>query len=442
MKKKDDDISKLKEISIYDFSYAQSRDNLSYKSINEGFCTVNDSDVVLYQEQRRINIHSMRNRKKGRGTEGNGAIFRYDALDVEQVFQAVIICNTSEDVDKIKPLLEVKDVWLGGSQSAGYGHTEISHIEEYDNWYEVGSEPEERQERKLLRITLLSDLILRDRYGNYVATPPKLLVDENNQEYDPLTKKLKDLLNINIQIKSSYASSLVVGGFNRKWGLPLPQVPALAAGSVFVFQYEGKIDIELIKNLENRGIGERLIDGFGRVAINWLEEHPIFLASLFDSDTNWDKPKLASNTIDCEIAQKMAKRLLIQKLDMRLLEKIDSVNFQKNQLTNSQISRLMIVAIQAITQANKNPVLELFESLPQNSKNLFDNATINNYSFEKQIIEWLKNPGRWIDSQYLSINIAGELISPESVEKLKLEYTLRLIIAIIKQAMKDKKKYD
>jgi CRISPR-associated protein Csx10 len=442
LKKKNDNIYKLKEISVYDFSYEQPRDDISYKSLDEGFCTVNDNDIVLYKEQRRINIHNMRNRKKGRGIEGSGAVFRYDALDAEQIFQAVILCDNSEDVDKIKALLEVKEIWLGGSQSAGYGHTQIIYKgeeDEHDNWYEVGSKPEERENRELLRITLLSDLILRDKWGHYVATPPKSTENENNREVNPLTQQLKELLNINLQIKSSYASSLIIGGFNRKWGLPLPQVPALAAGSVFVFKYNGQINIEQIRSLENKGIGERLVDGFGRIAISWLEEYPTFNASLPKSEMNWDEPRLTSNTIDCEIAQKMAKRLLEQKLDIRLLEKIDSINFKKNKLKNSQLSRLMIVARQALTEESKNPVLKLLESLPKNAKTQFEDATINNKSLKSQIFEWVENPSGWIDSQHLAVNIAGESISSDIVNKLKLEYTLRLIIAVAKQAMKDKK---
>ena len=135
--------------------------DIAYKSLNESFCTVDDEDVVLYTEKRRINIHNMRDRKKGRGIDGSGAVFRYDALDAGQTFQGVILCDNPDDVAKIKPLLEPKDIWLGGSQSAGYGHTTIEIIpsKEEINWHEVKTPLEDREDRELLRITLLSDLI-------------------------------------------------------------------------------------------------------------------------------------------------------------------------------------------------------------------------------------------------------------------------------------------
>jgi CRISPR-associated protein Csx10 len=441
-KKKGDEATDSQEITIYDFSIReQSNQDISYKSLKESFCTVDDEEVVLYKEKRRINIHNRRDRKKGRGTDGNGAVFRYDALDAAQTFQGVILCDNPDDVGKIKPLLEPKDIWLGGSQSAGYGHTEISHVEEHDIWQEVG-DTEYREERKLLRITLLSDLILRDRCGQYVAMPPiQLITDEGERESDPLTQLLEQLLEVKLEPQSSFTSSLVVGGFNRKWGLPLPQVPALAAGSVFVLNYEGQLNIDRIHILENDGIGERRVDGFGRVAVNWLEEHPKFTANLPNSDTDPTQPRLEPNTEDSKVAAKMAHRLLEQKLDSRLLEKVDNdrVKLKPNKLSNSQLSRLIIVARQALTEGSKNPVIELLENLPKNATGQFEDTKVNGKSFKKQICEWLNEPNSWIDSQHLEINIAGESVTSNLVEKLKLEYTLRLIMAIAKKANKENK---
>jgi CRISPR-associated protein Csx10 len=439
LKKKGDELTDSKKLTIYDFSCEQQTED-SYKSLNEGFCTVVDEDVVLYKEKRRINIHNMRDRKKGRGIDGSGAVFRYDALDAGQMFQGVILCNNPDDVAQIKPLLEPKDIWLGGSQSAGYGHTTIEIIpnQEDIHWHEVDTPFEDQKDRELLRITLLSDLILRDRCGQYVAMPPmQLITDEGEREVDPLTNLLEELLEVKLQPQSSFISSLVVGGFNRKWGLPLPQVPALAAGSVFVFNYEGELNVDRIRTLENQGIGERRVDGFGRVAVNWLEEYSKFTASLPKSETERTAPKLDPNTEDSSIAAKMAKRLLEQKLDSRLLDKVDRVKLRPNKLSNSQLSRLIIVARQALTEGCKNPVVELLGKLPKNANSQFEETKIDGKSFNKQICDWLNEPSTWLDSEHLEVNIAGELVPSNLVEKLKLEYTLRLIMAVAKKAIKE-----
>ena len=451
LKQKGDEVTDAKDLTIYDFSYGQHRQDISYKSLNESFCTVDGEDVVLYQEKRRINIHNMRDRKKGKGIEGSGAVFRYDALDAGQTFQGVILCDNPDDVAKIKPLLEVKDIWLGGSKSAGYGHTQISHIkgledsdqwedpEDSDNWCEVETDLEYREDRELLRLTLLSDLILRDRCGQYIAMPPmQVVTDEGKREVDPLTELLEELLGVELEPKSSFISSLVVGGFNLKWGLPLPQVPALAAGSVLVFEYQGELDVERIRTLENQGIGERRVEGFGRLVVNWLEEYSEFTASILKSEVDFtNQPNLAPNSEATEIAAKMAKRLLEQKLERLLLEKVDGWKLEPNKLTNSQLSRLIIVARQAIAETRKNSVIDLLENLPKNANSQFESTRINSKSFKKQIYDWLNEPSTWIDSEDLEVNIAGKSVSAGLVEKLKLEYTLRLIMAIAKKAIKE-----
>ncbi|GAB4190641.1 MAG: CRISPR-associated RAMP protein Csx10 [Coleofasciculaceae cyanobacterium] len=443
LKKKGDEVSDSNSLNIYDFTCEQDSEDISYKSLNESFCIVDDEDVVLYKEKRRINIHNMRDRKKGRGTDDNGAVFRYDALDAGQTFQGVILCDNPNDVAKIKPLLEPKDIWLGGSQSAGYGHTTIEIIpnKEEINWHEVETPLEHREDRELLRITLLSDLILRDRCGQYVTmSSMQLITDEGERVVDPLTQLLEQLLDVKLEPQSSFISSLFVGGFNRKWGLPLAQVPALAAGSVFVFKYEGELNIERIRTLENQGIGERRVDGFGRIAVNWLEEHLEFTGNLPKSEIDLThQPNLTPNSEDSQIAATMAKRLLEQKLDKQLLDKVDRWKLEPNKLSNSQLSRLIIIARQALTEERKNPVIDLLENLPKNANSQFENTKINNKSFKKQIFEWLNGQDSWLDSSHLEINVAGEPVPSNLVEKLKLEYTLRLIMAIAKKATKENK---
>ncbi len=433
LKKKGDDISKskfdLQEMLIYDFSCQQPDDD-SYKSLDAGFCIVKDKDILLYQEKRRINIHNMRNRKKGRGIDGDGAVFRYDALDVGQVFQCIILCNNDDDVEEIKSLLQPENLWLGGSISAGYGQVEIKDIQECDDWCEVGIEPDDRDfenEENLIRITLLSDLILRDEYGNYVLTPPKQIFEE--------------LLEVKLCLKSSFIGNHIVGGFNKKWGLPLPQIPALSAGSVFVFECDrDDINIDKIRHLKERGIGERRVDGFGRVAVNWLDDYSTFTATLPTEDIESISPQLAENSEDSKIAIIMAERLLQQKLDRRLLEKVTSIKLKPNKLSNSQLSRLMIVARQSLTEQNNTAIIKFLDKLPKNAKSQFEETKIYGKTLNTQIGEWLKDPNSWIDSHHVEISIAGKQVSPKVVEKLKAEYTRLLIIAVAKQAIKQQQK--
>lgn len=446
---KDEDLPQNQEpaLDIYDLSQYEPEE-VSLKGLSEKFCTVNERQVVLYREKRRINIHTARDRTKGRSSptkldpatnqviqEGEGAIFRYEALDVKQTFQGVILCE-DDDAQKIKDLLKPADIWLGGSRSAGYGHIKIQILspdqpQELDNWNEIQiKKPEDKQNRKKLKITLLSDVILRNHCGQFSADP--CLVKQAIE--DKLQVQLPQATNV-------FISSTIVGGFNQKWGLPLPQVPALSAGSVFVF--DSQLTTEQVKILEREGIGDRCIDGFGRVVVNWLGEYREFSARPPEPVTA-KETQLEEKYHD--LAAQMAENILRQKLEKFLVEKISDTKIEGN-ITNTQLSRLEIVARQGLTKPPSFlPLIELLSSLTSNASEQYRNTKVyGNKSLEQQLKDWLVKPigntESWLKNpQDLEVNIAGITRKIESNSDLSTEYTLRLIIAIAKKAKKEKNK--
>jgi CRISPR-associated protein Csx10 len=423
----------------------------SPKRLDDKFCIIDEyGDISLYKESRRINIHNQRNRKKGRGTDSSGAVFRYDAIDAGQVFQAVVLCDDKEDFDAIKLLLtptndkEIINTWLGGSQSAGYGHVTLNLLPDDDDWTEIKIDWEERSQHQTnLTVTLLSDTIIRDECGQS-TTDPKQFAKLISEALDPELKHI-----------DTYANSLNVGGFNRKWGLPLPQVPALAAGSVFVFERPQELDSQQVTDLEVQGIGERRVDGFGRVILNWLkEEGQITVNSV---NTKSESIHFFCSTKAKEIAVQMAERLLRQKLDELLLEQVQSNTPEDSgSIKNSQLSRLMIIARKALTEGKPDQLYELLgrdedsDNLTKTARSQFKQTEMSNgKKFDEQIRDWLRQPNAWIlsawggknshlvnEQKQPTITIAGQ---PKTIDyDLSLEYTLRLIMAVAKKMMKDK----
>jgi CRISPR-associated protein Csx10 len=369
---------------IYDRAIADELpDEVTPKRVDQKFCTVDGESVVLYSEKRRINIHNLRDRKKGKGTEEEGEIFRYEALDAGQTFQAVILYQEQDDTI-IQQLLEKSDLWLGGSQSAGYGHIKIIDKKFYapETWHEIGISPEERVQENLT-VTLLSDTLLRDDdSGQFIANPK--LVWQAIQETLNMTLPSPTLV---------YASNTLIGGFNRKWGLPLPQVPALSAGSVFVFENTA-LTSHQIRQLEAHGIGERRVEGFGQIAVNWLGEENFsdeeyFQAKSPDEIDTFSQPTLKSEA-SRSLATQMAERLLEQKLEQEVQKKVGYLNLQDG-ISNSQLSRLWLVARQALPTGDCNLVLSLLNNLPSNASNQFEHTKLGNKSFKQQLYEWLQS---------------------------------------------------
>ncbi|MGG6269698.1 RAMP superfamily CRISPR-associated protein [Leptolyngbya sp. AN03gr2] len=409
---------------LYDLSRFDLEDleeEIALKSVSKAFCTVHANQTFLYSEQRRINIHNLRNRKRGRSVDGSGEIFRYDAIDAGQTFQAVILCEAA-DVDTLQGLLAPIDLWIGGSQSAGYGHIQIQAVKVHDRWTETSVQPIEQLRREAFTITLLSDMILRDQWGQAVADPQILI--------HSLEAKLQKPL----KLIQGFVRSTLVGGFNRKWGLPLPQVQALSAGSVFVCE-PIELTAQQIQDLEAQSIGDRTTEGFGRIAINWLEEHSTFQASLPEEVIQTGSISLSEPSR--QIARGMAERLLRQKMERLLEDRVEKFRAEEVAITNSQLSRLMILARQALQNENQSDLVQsLLENLPSNARGKFERTKVNsNQSLDRQILEWLNQPKGWI-TNLPSVTIAGE--SLELSDELAREYTLRLIIAVAKKMRKEK----
>ena len=379
-KEKNTELSDESCLEVYDFSLNREEILESPKFVGEGFWTKERGSINYYTEKRRINIHNQRDRKKGRSTkiklnretnrlEGEGEIFRYEAIDSQQTFQAVILCTNEADAEIIINLLEKSpDIWLGGSQSAGYGRTKINvhSTIDVDDWNEldISVDDDDRSDRDYLTITLLSDLILRDEWGQYAIIPPSA----QHQIPAPLTRELKKTLGTEIQPKYCFTSNYFVGGFNRKWGLPLPTVPVLAAGSVFVFDYYS-ITSEQIKEIETKGIGERKTDGFGRVAINWLDEE-LFYMELPEKNQNSEQSQSLTDASQ-NLAAQMAERLLENKIEQALKQYLGRTSIE-GEISNSQMSRLQIIARQALPTGDCNLILSLIEPKKQKNENTAD----------------------------------------------------------------------
>jgi CRISPR-associated protein Csx10 len=445
-KEKDDELPTSQEtrsLYIHDLSQYKA-EQMSLKGLSEKFCIVNERQVFIYREKRRINIHIARDRTKGRSSptkrdsatnqviqEGEGSIFRYEALDAKQTFQGVILCE-DDDAKRIEDLLKPVDIWLGGSRSAGYGHIKISQLQsqKLEDWNEIDIKPENRLNHQKLKITLLSDAIMLDCCGQFSADPSSIKQAIENK----LQVQLPQATNV-------FISSTVVGGFNQKWGLPLPQVPALAAGSVFV--YHAKLTPEQIKTLETEGIGDRCIDGFGRVAVNWLKEYREFSARPPEL-VKASQTQLEEKYHD--LAAQMAGNILRQRLEQFLTERISDIHLQGN-ISNNQLSRLEIVARQGLTNPPSFlPLIELLSNLTSNAKEQYEKTKVSgSNSLEQQLKDWLIEPigstKSWLKNpQDLEVNIAGITRTIQPNSDLAKEYTLRLIMAIAKKAKKERNK--
>jgi CRISPR-associated protein Csx10 len=412
---------KDQENCVIDLSSSEAADDEeeSLERVGAKFCSVLPETVYLHQEQRRINIHHNQQDRHNRATKNNKQIYKYESLEKGQTFQAVILCERGEDGQILQQLLGQSPMLrIGGSQTAGYGKVRVSSnidVSKSSDWQEVDIPVDDRDHSGICRITLLSDVIMCNDSGQYVVEPP--------------TELIADLLRIPMPSQPIiYMNGITVGGFNRKWGLPLPQVCAIAAGSIFVYD-NLNLTTEQIQQLEWHGIGERRNEGFGRVAVNWLLDIRKFHIGELQLNSPDEIPPLTKST---QLAREMATRLLRQQLEQMLEQEVNKWRLSGN-ISNSQLSRLILVVNQALQESNNDLVKNFLNNLKSTAKTQFEGAKISDRSLKQKCLDWLQD-AQWLGTDIPSVVIAGETATVN--ENLRQEYTLRLIRAVAKKFTK------
>lgn len=346
---------------VYDFALIDEISKVKQpQGIKLPFFSFMDGRACFISPAKQLSIHTARNRRFGRalaqrpGFEKKfaGAVFRYEALAAGQTFEAVILCENKTDVEKIRGIL-TGDIYLGGSRKAGYGRARIlDDVENIsNNWRETEGELSLKENGRLI-VTLLSDTLLRDGNGQSTSAPSSV------------ASLLKNKLGIKqLQLIKAFTSNKIVGGFNRKWGLPLPQSRALGKGSILIFKTkddDGRL-LNRLKQIENEGIGERRAEGFGRLAFNWHHWGKEIQVSTADSEDHLGADKIEEKESK-RIAALMATRLFEKRLENKMVKRVNELaKFLegKSLPSNAQLSRLRGVIAEALTQEESGPDLGL-----------------------------------------------------------------------------------
>ncbi len=424
------------------------------------FCALQDHKAELFEPTMQINIHIAREDRQ-RPTANGAAIFRYDALAAGQSFAAMIVADEAADLQTMKSLLpDGTRLPLGGSRSAGYGWVTVHYpkgqedqpfTEPQTEWDALRLDTVSTEPKQLI-VTLLSDTLLQDpETGAYCAD-------------------LKDALGV--EAEERFVRLHKVGGFNRKWNLPLPQAEAISAGSVFVYPYSEALH-KTLRKLVEQGIGNRRAEGFGRIAVNWHQSAKIGLIEQGEAkDENADecekiqaarqnRPEITQNQT---LTQQMVKRLLRAQLDRLLLQAINLHTIHRRGMRNSQLSRIRVVARHVLEphhlekavadkrihgladfllqlkksardQLERARIRQLLESEPDKQEQrstTSTNADSKERTSQEPYYDWLTQLAVVPDTVWSVLQVPDQLptlgqIDAQLTAELAVEYTVRLI---------------
>jgi CRISPR-associated protein Csx10 len=219
-------------------------------------------------------LHQQRDREKGRSwTKRNGAseerrgmIFPYEYLEAEQIFRGAIqvMPAATADIGRIQESLSTGPILIGRSRRAGYGgEATIEFTGQTQREYENVSNSTSHGvgPGRWFRALLVSTYV--GRHPTTGQIDPSALQDE-------LCCRLGNAATI----ERTRWSFEVVGAFNQKWRLEVPQTQAVAAGAVLVLKATSAIPAATLRAIEHEGLGERRVEGFGRILfLEHSEDH-------------------------------------------------------------------------------------------------------------------------------------------------------------------------
>lgn len=430
--------------SVFDFAFEEQENDpdKQWKAPKRPFFSFTKaSDKIRWLSPDRVlAVHTQRDPVKGRSTTERGAVYQYEALAAGQTFAAMIVCHSDADETFLSDLLEGEHN-LGGSRGAGYGRARFKKVET-EMERELPGELETESNGRLL-VTCLSDLLLQNEHGQFQADPQLV------------RSALEEQLNCRLTWFGggqpiAFMHGVYIGGFNRKWGLPLPQVKAISMGSVFVFEPVEAVTVEQLQAMEARGVGSRRAEGFGRIAFNWQTEEAWEVEG-------WVAPgrpstiTLSPETDEGQLAQTMVNRLFRQQLDAQLAVKANTWA-TKLPVQNSQLSRLRQVVQDELykrpSEGDKSAAKTMQdgrERLRNYAKKLkeraatrrqFDPARIDN----KPLLDWLEERLRDDATIETVLRVAATPAIGDTTGRwtaaMRYEYNLRLIDLTLAHCLK------
>jgi CRISPR-associated protein Csx10 len=410
----------------------------------------------LVRPRRQLSVHTARTRRYGRARNAEqgldeqkgdtrGAVYRYDALAAGQTFAAAVLCPDT-DAPRVKQLLDTAatgTIHVGKSQTSGYGLAQIEQVSQpRTTWMEYAwpecLQPDDEGKppapiSDTLVVRLLSDVLLRDE-----------TTGQETVEAEALCRLLANKLSSTLTRQAAFVGRAVLGGFNRKWGLPLPQTQAVAAGSVLTIKVSD-LDPQKLIDLMTEGIGARRAEGFGRLAFECQ-----LPATLTADDRKQEFPASAinlSNTADAELAARVSRRILRQRLERRVTATALKFQVTGELPRNSQLARLRGLVQEALMQPAPNlvRVKEFIAELEKrkSTRQQFKDAKVGDEALDKWLLAQLDKTGvdDWRNFFYESaaypvVRLGG--IESVPTEQMRQEYLLRWLAAFLQRLTKQK----
>ena len=203
-----------------------------------------------------------------------GGVFSYEAIAAGTTFRAQLrVRHTfAQQIQKAYREPQSKqpkssDWWLclqgrdriGTSKKDDYGDVELTAQAGRSSGFPSKNLPA----NSLLGVWLLSDTLIRDQ---------RLRL---STQLSDLQQELQTVLGVDLTLHKTDQDKLCVmqqtnrvESWQSSWGLPRPSLVGFKAGSCFIFAVNGEVTAARLQQVQNTGIGDRTVEGYGQLSFN------------------------------------------------------------------------------------------------------------------------------------------------------------------------------
>lgn len=273
--------------------------------------------VLEYEPKKRIIYHHRRG--------DDSLLYSQTALKEGQIFGGNIVCN-SKDYELLLGLLKNTNFSFGKSKTAQYGKCRIIKVS-VDEPFKTDIKFQVKKD-ELIYVSLASKGIFLDEYG--YTQEPKKIYKIIGKQLGLLNKKedsSKEVEYIKIEETEYPFCSIqpaMIYGYSGVWNLRKAPIAGIESGSTFV--YRAVED----KDIDKYYVGERNLEGFGKVRLYRGDKLPYKLETEFKNDNTENKDIKADNLKNndntlknlSEGAKEILKQSLYKVLYQNMLERI------------------------------------------------------------------------------------------------------------------------
>lgn len=412
----DDDYNR--DEPVLDVAIAEQTSDQPLKPPGGEFFWKEGESIWLRSTNRHITVHNASDERNFKSKNAS-QVFRYEAIASGELLIGYIIAENRNDLESLQKSISLPDaIFMGGSMTAGYGRVKMTISNNIQpDWREAIEDEAEYDEGDEYKTTLSQEKLCTLTCLSDIALPP---------DAADVLAWIQHITNARLQ--RSYYRLSVVGGFNRTWGLPLPQAHAIQAGSVFVF---AESDRNALLPLVDQGIGVRLVEGFGRVAVNLNALSHLSRMQWKNLRLYQGQPEPLSE-LSARLAQRMARRAWESKVERLLVERIFEHREFSGLPSPSQLNQTRLAARQAWLSGNLESVQKYVEQLERSNlrKQQWERARIGSES----LLEWVKGTMR---SKEFAVpydsSIAGQ--TPAWTDQDRQRAVARLIESVLRRAV-------